>query len=556
MTECENMQFHLSSNVTESSEESSLMQQNQESSCSLANSSTSSTKSSSCCTSPCSSTSVLACYPGPEPVQKKRKHDINNIIEYDHDGTIYEEGHDLRNKNVENHDPYEDSSQFSCHISDNDVIDSFMSDLDDDDEDNEDHTTAKKSQFCITNRALFAHSSEASKSLLKISSSGRCSPKLFEAKPIKEIDFPPVAKLYDKYRPRSAAVSPCSESVFSKCTKGNQRSDDCNNEVLTCTLEPRNVLCNKNLRRIQKSTLTRNGFVTDCTAIKQKNIPYDIDNRTTSIADNLPNKKKRTESIQPGHGGIIYDTNDNDVLKGRGSQINRYVGNVRYRDLIHRFKATYVTSSKRSEKIDIAEKIVNIIRESEPPGRFLEEVITKDNGEKLTDGKVGWVEIGDKKATNKVRQALRENAKTVRMEFEENSSKRKRNKSDLDVVLMNFLHEMKRVLAPPIASYSAICDTTLPSISKQQLLDFSRNNASTRTNMTNVSHQEEKKELKPCMQDLSLNSKEIEDLWMQDEEFNKKIGNEDEGIESDFPSQMLTLIQFPPIELTPGHVNI
>ena len=92
-----------------------------------------------------------------------------------------------------------------------------------------------------------------------------------------------------------------------------------------------------------------------------------------------------------------------DVLCGRGGATNSHTGNVEYRSLVQGHQDGYLHAAK-SEKKEIARSIVATIRSR--GGRFLR---------KCTDGRVGWLEIGDKKAREKTSQALREglDAKTL-----------------------------------------------------------------------------------------------------------------------------------------------
>lgn len=98
----------------------------------------------------------------------------------------------------------------------------------------------------------------------------------------------------------------------------------------------------------------------------------------------------------------------NDVLCGRGGNINSHPGNERFRTLVEKRKRIYLTARFKREKRLIASSIVSDIRALDPPGRFL----TRDN----KTGK--WKDIGDEKARDKTSQALRENAPTIRAEIE------------------------------------------------------------------------------------------------------------------------------------------
>mmetsp|Transcript_22182 Transcript_22182/g.32391 ORF Transcript_22182/g.32391 Transcript_22182/m.32391 type:complete len:225 (-) Transcript_22182:88-762(-) len=84
-----------------------------------------------------------------------------------------------------------------------------------------------------------------------------------------------------------------------------------------------------------------------------------------------------------------------DVLFGRGGGTNRHAGNIYFRTLVSEKQPAYV-QSRKSDKTLIAKSIVAQIRSMN--GRFLK-----------VDTALGeWVDVGDKKATEKTSQALRE----------------------------------------------------------------------------------------------------------------------------------------------------
>jgi hypothetical protein len=97
----------------------------------------------------------------------------------------------------------------------------------------------------------------------------------------------------------------------------------------------------------------------------------------------------------------ITDPHDTDVLCGRGGANVRHPGNKKYLDLVHLNKGHYTTCPP-AEKYMISRSIVMAIRELR--GRFLEK--NKIHGT--------WSDIGDKKATGKTSQALRERQSDMR----------------------------------------------------------------------------------------------------------------------------------------------
>lgn len=113
----------------------------------------------------------------------------------------------------------------------------------------------------------------------------------------------------------------------------------------------------------------------------------------------------RQGDIPPNHGGTIKDPGRNDVLSGRGGRINAHPGNVKFRELVKEYRPIYLSNeTKKLDKVKIAARIVEIIRSSDPSGRFLKEE------------KGAWTEIGDEKARKKAGQAMREKAEDFRRE--------------------------------------------------------------------------------------------------------------------------------------------
>jgi hypothetical protein len=105
------------------------------------------------------------------------------------------------------------------------------------------------------------------------------------------------------------------------------------------------------------------------------------------------------------HG--IEAPHDHDVLSGRGNFVNYHTGNEYFRGLVRKHKVAYVACPK-PQKGKFSRMIVDDIAMREPPGRFLKQ----DGATKL------WYDIGDKKALDKTRQALREGAPEILKEFD------------------------------------------------------------------------------------------------------------------------------------------
>ena len=95
----------------------------------------------------------------------------------------------------------------------------------------------------------------------------------------------------------------------------------------------------------------------------------------------------------------IKEPHAHDVLSGRGNFVNYHDGNEYFRKLVRKHKLEYVNCPKQ-QKGKFSKLIVDEIKARNPPGRFLKQ----DKDTKL------WYDIGEKKALDKTRQALREGA--------------------------------------------------------------------------------------------------------------------------------------------------
>jgi len=123
-------------------------------------------------------------------------------------------------------------------------------------------------------------------------------------------------------------------------------------------------------------------------------------------------------TVKKGQGSPVIETKitDNDVLLGRGKTTDCHNGNIHFRYII--LKAATDNCGKsfsKKEKSFESCKIVAIIRNLKPPGRFLSK-----------NEKTGyWEEVGDKVARKKVTQAFRDYRKaTIRKVKEEENRKR------------------------------------------------------------------------------------------------------------------------------------
>lgn len=113
-------------------------------------------------------------------------------------------------------------------------------------------------------------------------------------------------------------------------------------------------------------------------------------------------ENKMRSEVNPARVNIVAKVpTDSDVLSGRGKGVNNHKGNIRFRDIVRKYKNDFLEAESKKIKTHITAMIVKEIRSLDPPGRFLEPHGMSDL----------WVEIGDENAMKKTAQALREFAK-------------------------------------------------------------------------------------------------------------------------------------------------
>jgi len=95
------------------------------------------------------------------------------------------------------------------------------------------------------------------------------------------------------------------------------------------------------------------------------------------------------------------EIHDNDVRCGRGHGSNRHPGNIDYREIVNERREKYQNEKRYFEKSMIAKGVLTIIKEKDPPGRFLEQDSKTEK----------WKIISDELAEKKIKQCLREGEK-------------------------------------------------------------------------------------------------------------------------------------------------
>ena len=180
---------------------------------------------------------------------------------------------------------------------------------------------------------------------------------------------------------------------------------------------------------------------------------------------------------------------DSDILCGRGTQYCSHPGNKKYHSICKAHSNAYRQAKCKDEKTKITRTIVDNLRNSNPPSRFIQKG-DKSNG---SSGEVEWFDIGDRKAWEKTSQLLREivskgNHPTVYQkrkwdkEFKRievrNAKKLKSEPYDFPVA-QNFIHCTRNFGSteprPTLASSDTLTSRTLPfhdrsPVSTQRLL--------------------------------------------------------------------------------------
>lgn len=125
---------------------------------------------------------------------------------------------------------------------------------------------------------------------------------------------------------------------------------------------------------------------------------------------------------------IPKELREHDVLSGRGAFVNEYPGNQHLRNLAAAKHEQFRTGSY-AEKRKIAVGIVNQIKSSHPPGRFLKKPDSTDEKSPLIAGE--WLQMSDEKAIAKTCQVLRDMKRPDRWERDEKRRMNKHRKQEM-----------------------------------------------------------------------------------------------------------------------------
>ena len=111
---------------------------------------------------------------------------------------------------------------------------------------------------------------------------------------------------------------------------------------------------------------------------------------------------------------IVSEVTVHDVLLGRGTGPNEHQGNKDLRSIVAKFQEEYDTSLSRKGRHHVAMKTLQEIKNKE--GRFLERAssLESSSGEDEDNGSVHYLQVNEKKAINKIKQAFRYNIQTTK----------------------------------------------------------------------------------------------------------------------------------------------
>jgi hypothetical protein len=137
------------------------------------------------------------------------------------------------------------------------------------------------------------------------------------------------------------------------------------------------------------------------------------DEKHLHMADEPPS----SDDVSPD---LITTIKQDDVLMGRGSGPNEFVGNQRFRSLVNARKEEYKSASKNKVKTKIAKEIMYKIRAR--GGRFLKQVETGTPVINYVVEEAVWCEVEEKIALEKCKQTLRQKENPVGSNESRNAS--------------------------------------------------------------------------------------------------------------------------------------
>jgi TPR repeat protein len=116
--------------------------------------------------------------------------------------------------------------------------------------------------------------------------------------------------------------------------------------------------------------------------------------RDAGSIESLNKNRKKKRRVHTAGTRVYWIPTQSDIFFGRGRKISGHAGNIAFRELIKKNQAIYHTLATAKEKYEFTQNVLLEIHKNQ--GRFL----NKDE--------VGWYEVSDMVAREKIAQALRE----------------------------------------------------------------------------------------------------------------------------------------------------
>jgi len=143
-----------------------------------------------------------------------------------------------------------------------------------------------------------------------------------------------------------------------------------------------------------------------------------VEKPKSAVEEDINKKYPAEVDLQPPSNKPVDKPNPHDILFGRGGLTNHHPGNRLFRDIVALHKEDYMKAIK-IVKPRVARRIIKIIRNGDPPGRFL-----KKSSNNL------WYDVGDRNAAEKASQALREKSQDEKKETKAKAKARYKKKDD------------------------------------------------------------------------------------------------------------------------------
>lgn len=149
-----------------------------------------------------------------------------------------------------------------------------------------------------------------------------------------------------------------------------------------------------------------------------------------------------------------FGVHDHDVLSGRGAFVNGHVGNANFRKLCLERKEQF-DAGNYSEKRNLATEVVNIIRNQDPPGRFLKHV--KASEDTAAEGEaIQWEELTDDRSIHKACQVMRDIARPDRIGGRKSRKGAKKQEATVNEETVMEVKDSMTILAETTAEASAV----------------------------------------------------------------------------------------------------